>query len=296
MFPSDFAYHTPGSLAEALDLLRGGSDGDGEVKVLAGGQSLLPMMKLRLAEPSALVDLAKVPELRGITEDGNGGVVLGAATTYFQAIDSPLVQRRCPLIIQAVRQVGDPQVRARGTIGGSLAHADPAGDLPAVALALNAELRAAGSQGNRSIAAGDFFVDMMTTALEPGEVLTSVRFEATDTPRTGTAYLKHRHPASGYAVVGVAAVVRLADDGSCADVRVGLTGAGTHAVRASGVEQSLAGKQPDEATIASACAHMADGIDLMGDTYASEEFRAHLAQVLGRRALTLAVAQAHGQP
>lgn len=296
MFPSDFAYHTPGSLAEALDLLRGGSDGDGEVKVLAGGQSLLPMMKLRLAEPSALVDLAKAPELRGITEDGNGGVVLGAATTYFQAIDSPLVQRRCPLIIQAVRQVGDPQVRARGTIGGSLAHADPAGDLPAVALALNAELRAAGSQGNRSIAAGDFFVDMMTTALEPGEVLTSVRFEATDTPRTGTAYLKHRHPASGYAVVGVAAVVRLADDGSCADVRVGLTGAGTHAVRASGVEQSLAGKQPDEATIASACAHMADGIDLMGDTYASEEFRAHLAQVLGRRALTLAVAQAHGQP
>jgi len=296
MFPSDFAYHTPGSLAEALDLLRGGSDGDGEVKVLAGGQSLLPMMKLRLAEPSALVDLAKVPELRGITEDGNGGVVLGAATTYFQAIHSPLVQRRCPLIIQAVRQVGDPQVRARGTIGGSLAHADPAGDLPAVALALNAELRAAGSQGNRSIAAGDFFVDMMTTALEPGEVLTSVRFEATDTPRTGTAYLKHRHPASGYAVVGVAAVVRLADDGSCADVRVGLTGAGTHAVRASGVEQSLAGKQPDEATIVSACAHMADGIDLMGDTYASEEFRAHLAQVLGRRALTLAVAQAHGQP
>src|SRR5260370_26033620 len=139
MYPSDFAYHRPGSLGEVLSLLQ--SNGDGDVKVLAGGQSLLPLIKLRLAQPSALVDMARVPEMRGIVEEGDG-IVLGAMTTYFQAIDSPLVQRRCPLIVQALRQVGDPQVRARGTIGGSLAHADPAGDPPPVAVALEAEVRA----------------------------------------------------------------------------------------------------------------------------------------------------------
>jgi carbon-monoxide dehydrogenase medium subunit len=294
MYSTDFAYHAPASLADALHLLQSGGE-NGDVKLLAGGQSLLAMMKLRLAEPATLIDIAKVPELRGISEEGNG-VVLGAATTYFQAIDSPLVQRRCPLIVQALQQVGDPQVRARGTIGGSLAHADPAGDLPAVAQALNAEIRAMGSQGSRSIAARDFFEDMLTTALSPTEVLTSVRFEATDTPRTGVAYAKHRHPASGYAVVGVAAVVRLAEDGTCADVRVGLTGAGTHAVRATKVEQALIGKTPDQATITSACASITDGLDLMSDPYASEDFRAHLAQVYGRRALIQAAAQAHGQP
>src|SRR5258706_1338035 len=195
MYPSEFTYHRPGSLGEALSLLQ--SNGDGDVKVLAGGQSLLPLIKLRLAQPSALVDMARVPELRGIAEVGDG-IVLGAMTTYFQAIDSPLVQRRCPLIVQALRQVGDPQVRARGTIGGSLAHADPAGDLPAVAVTLDAEIRAIGPNGQRSIPASGLFLGMLTTSLWPDEVVTAVKFPATDRPRTGTAYVKHRHPPSRY--------------------------------------------------------------------------------------------------
>src|SRR5258707_6699251 len=164
MYPSEFAYHRPGSLGEALSLLQ--SNGDGDLKVLAGGQSLLALIKLRLAQPSALVDIARVPELRGIGEEGDG-IVLGAMTTYFQAIDSPLVQRRCPLIVQALRQVGDPQVRARGTIGGSLAHADPAGDLPAVAGTPDAQILAIGPNGQRSIPASDLFASLLPASLCP---------------------------------------------------------------------------------------------------------------------------------
>src|SRR5260221_1146144 len=163
MYPSEFAYHRPGSLGEALSLLQ--SNGDGDVKVLAGGQSLLPLIKLRLAQPSTLVDMARVPELRGIAEVGDG-IVLGAMTTYFQAIDSPLVQRRCPLILQGLRPVGDPHVRAHGPIGGSLAHADPAGDLPAVAVAPDAGIRAICPNGQRAIPPRDLFVDMLTTSLQ----------------------------------------------------------------------------------------------------------------------------------
>lgn len=288
MYSSDFAYHAPSSLGEALQLL--GQSG-GEVKVLAGGQSLLPLLKLRLAEPATLVDIRNVAELKGISEEGNG-VVIGAMTTYFQAIDSPIVQKRCPLIIQTLRQVGDPQVRARGTVGGSLAHADPAGDLPAVALALDAEMRVTGPNGQRAIAARDFFVDLLTTALEPTEVLTAVKFAATDQPMTGTAYAKHRHPASGYAVAAVAAVIRLAADGTCQEARIGITGAGTHAVRAQAVEQALISKPLDESTVTSACAAAPDGLDLMDDTYASREFRAHLTRVMAKRAILEAAANA----
>lgn len=288
MYSSDFAYHAPSSLGEALQLL--GQSG-GEVKVLAGGQSLLPLLKLRLAEPATLVDIRNVAELKGISEEGNG-VVIGAMTTYFQAIDSPIVQKRCPLIIQTLRQVGDPQVRARGTVGGSLAHADPAGDLPAVALALDAEMRVTGPNGQRAIAARDFFVDLLTTALEPTEVLTAVKFAATDQPMTGTAYAKHRHPASGYAVAAVAAVIRLAADGTCQEARIGITGAGTHAVRAQAVEQALIGKPLDESTVTSASATAPDGLDLMDDTYASREFRAHLTRVMAKRAILEAAANA----
>lgn len=288
MYSSDFAYHAPSSLGEALQLL--GQSG-GEVKVLAGGQSLLPLLKLRLAEPATLVDIRNVAELKGISEEGNG-VVIGAMTTYFQAIDSPIVQKRCPLIIQTLRQVGDPQVRARGTVGGSLAHADPAGDLPAVALALDAEMRVTGPNGQRAITARDFFVDLLTTALEPTEVLTAVKFTATDQPMTGTAYAKHRHPASGYAVAAVAAVIRLAADDTCQEARIGITGAGTHAVRAQAVEQALMGKPLDASTVTSASAAAPDGLDLMDDTYASREFRAHLTRVMAKRAILEAAANA----
>ncbi|MEO7000183.1 MAG: xanthine dehydrogenase family protein subunit M [Ktedonobacterales bacterium] len=290
MYSADFAYQAPTSLREALTLL---ASGDGSAKALAGGQSLIPLMKLRLADPGTLVDLGNVPELRGVREEGNE-LVIGATTTYFQAIDSPPVQRRCPLIVQALRQVGDPQVRARGTIGGSLAHADPAGDLPAVALALGATMHAIGPQGERDIPALDFFTDMLTTALTPAELLMNVRFPATDQPNTGTAYLKHRHPASGYAVVGVAALVRLDGAGNCAEARIGITGAGSHATRAESVEQALAGRPLDAASVEAACATAANGLDLLSDPYASAEFRAHLTRTLAKRAILQAAQAAHG--
>lgn len=293
MYSGEFAYHAPTSLQETLALLQGGHDGSGDIKVLAGGQSLLPLLKLRLAETATLIDVAHVPELRGIQEEGDG-VVLGAMTTYFQAIDSPIVQKRLPLLVKALHVVGDPQVRARGTIGGSVAHADPAGDLPAVALALDAEMRLASASGQRRVKAADFFLDLLTTAMQPAEVLTAVRFTAYDQPMTGSAYAKHRHPASGYAVVGVAAVLRLAADGTCEFAHIGITGSGSHAVRAHGVEQALTGKTLDEASIVAACARAADGIELMDDSYASADYRAHLTQVLAKRALRDAAAAAQG--
>ncbi|MGO8948702.1 MAG: FAD binding domain-containing protein [Ktedonobacterales bacterium] len=288
MYSSDFAYYAPTSLGQALMLL---DNAKPEVKLLAGGQSLLPLLKLRLSEPATLIDVSSVPELHVIADSGSS-ITLGAMTTYFQAIDSELVQRRCPLIVQAIRQVGDPQVRARGTIGGSLAHADPAGDLPAAAVALDAEIHTVSSAGERTVMAANFFVDVLTTSLRPNEIVTSVSFAATDRPATGTAYVKHRHPASGYAVVGIAALVTLAPDGTCQEARIGITGAGTHAVRAGSVEQALAGKTLDQATLEAACNSAPDGLDLMSDSYASAEFRAHLTRVLARRALAQAAERA----
>lgn len=290
MYPAEFDYRAPTALADALHLLQGR---DGVAKVLAGGQSLLPLMKLRLAEAGTLVDIGRIAELRGIREDGDA-VVIGATTTYRDLIDSAVIGRRVPLLVETVRQIGDMQVRSRGTIGGSLAHADPAGDLPATVLALDARITAEGSGGTRTIQAGDFFTGMLTTALKEGEVLTSVRVPALDQARAGSAYLKHRHPASGYAVVGVAAIVRLAADGTCQEVRVGITGAGSLAMRAAAVETALKGKRPDDATLAEASSHAAEGLDLLSDTYASAEYRGHLAQVLTRRALAAAAARAGG--
>ncbi|HEX6819092.1 MAG TPA: xanthine dehydrogenase family protein subunit M [Ktedonobacterales bacterium] len=291
MYPTEFAYAAPATLAEAVQLLQ---QGNGEAKLLAGGQSLIPLLKLRLAEPGALVDLRRIPELQGIREEGDA-VVLGAMTTYFQALESSVLGRRVPLLLEAIQQVGDMQVRARGTVGGSLAHADPAGDLPAVALALDAILTAVGPSGTRMIAARDFFVEMLATALKPDEVLTQVRFPAIDTPRTGSAYVKHRQPASGYAVVGVAAVVGFDTDGFCRSARVAITGVGTKATRAMAVEQALGGKRLAEEDLAQAATFAADGLDLMSDTYASADFRAHLARVLTRRALAAAVQQARSR-
>lgn len=291
MHPAEFAYHVPATLAEAIQLLQGG---DGEVKVLAGGQSLLPLMKLRFAEPSTLVDIGRIPELRGIHEEENG-VVIKAVTSYHDVLAAPLVARRVPLLVEAIRVVGDRQVRARGTIGGSMAHADPAGDLPAVALALDAEVTAMGPNGTRTIPARNFFVDMFTTALQADEVLTSVRMPDIDQPQTGSAYVKHRHPASGYAVVGVAAIVQLAEDGTCQNAHIGLTGAGTHAMRASAVEQALAGKTLSDSTLKEARGHVADGLDLASDNYASSEFRAHLAQLMTCHAILTASTRARGE-
>jgi carbon-monoxide dehydrogenase medium subunit len=290
MYPAEFAYQAPATLAEAVQLLQGG---DGDVKLLAGGQSLLPLMKLRLAQPATLIDLGRIAELRGIREEGDA-LLVGATTTYREVLASPVVARRLPLLAEAVQQIGDMQVRARGTVGGSLAHADPAGDLPAVALALDAAMRARGPQGERTIPARDFFVEMLTTALRPGEVLTAVRLPTLEDPHTGAVYLKHRHPASGYAVVGVAAILRLGEDGACRQAQVAVTGAGGRAARAATVEQALAGKRPDEAVLAEAASHAAEGLDLLSDSYASADYRGHLTRVLARRALATALERARG--
>jgi carbon-monoxide dehydrogenase medium subunit len=292
MHATQFAYQAPTSLDAALRLLREPSDG-GNVKVLAGGQSLIPLLNLRLTDVGLLVDLRRIPELRGIKEEQDA-LVIGAMTTYVELATSPLVARRCPLLVLAVRQVGDPQVRARGTVGGSVAHADAAGDLPAVAVALDAEIRMVGPNGVRALRASEFFLDFMTTALGPDEIVTAIRFPVVEGLGVGTAYIKHRHPASGYAVVGAAAVVRLAADGSCWSTQVGITGASTHATRLHQVEQAIIGRPLEEATVREACATASDGLDLMGDAYASKEYRAHLAQVLTARALLLAADRARG--
>jgi carbon-monoxide dehydrogenase medium subunit len=288
MFPTEFTYAAPATLAEAVQLLQGA-----EAKPLAGGQSLLPLMKLRLASPGQLVDLRRIGELRGIRED-HDAIIIGAMTTYLTALKSPVLARRAPLVVEAARVVGDMQVRARGTIGGSLAHADPGGDMPAVMLALNADVAAAGPSGTRVIPVTSLFTGMMETALQPNELLTAIRFQAIDTPDTGSAYAKHHHPASGYAVVGVAAIVRLGADGACQEARVAVTGAGEHAMRATGVEQALVGKPLNEAAISQAAASAAHGLDLLSDSYASADFRAHLAQVYTQRALATAAERARG--
>jgi aerobic carbon-monoxide dehydrogenase medium subunit len=288
MFPTEFTYAAPATLAEAVQLMQGA-----DAKPLAGGQSLLPLMKLRLASPGQLVDLRRIGELRGIREDGDA-IILGAMTTYLTALKSPVLARRAPLVVEATRVVGDMQVRARGTIGGSLAHADPGGDMPAVMLALNAQVAIAGPAGTRVLPVTSLFTGLMETAIQPNELLTAIRFQAIDTPQTGSAYAKHHHPASGYAVVGVAAIVRLGADGACQEARVAVTGAGEHAMRATGVEQALVGKQLDDATISQAAASAANGLDLLSDSYASADFRAHLAQVYTQRALATAAQRARG--
>ena len=287
MYPAQFEYVAPASLDEALQLL---SESGGEAKILAGGHSLLPMMKLRLAQPAKLIDISRIPGLNEIRVDADG-LTIGALVTHAQVARSPEVARALPMLAEAADKVGDLQVRNRGTLGGSLAHADPAGDTPAVFLAADGEIVARGPNGERTINASEFFVDILTTALEENEILTQIRFPALP-PRSGTAYLKFDHPASHYALTGVAAVVTLGGDGSIAQARVGVTGVGPKAYRAEGVEQALAGQGAD--AIAAAAEKAADGIDCNDDIHASAEYRAHLARVFTRRALEAALQRAQG--
>jgi carbon-monoxide dehydrogenase medium subunit len=259
--PAEFAYHAPASLEEALDLLA-----DGDARPLAGGHSLLPAMKLRLAEPGALVDLRGVPGLDGIARDGDE-LVVGALARHAAVASSEVVREACPALAQAAALIGDRQVRNRGTIGGSLAHADPGADYPTAVTALGATIVAAGKGGERTLPAGDFFTGVFTTALEPGELITAVRAPA---GRRGV-YLKHRHPASGYAVVGVAAV------GSDGDVRLAVGGV-------AGVPWTVTVPRGGAAdAVSNAIGESLDGA--IGDTYASAEYRVHLAGVLARRAV-----------
>jgi carbon-monoxide dehydrogenase medium subunit len=294
VFPSQFAYHRPGSVDEAVQLLKQNPD----AKVLAGGHSLLPAMKLRLAAPSALVDLGRIDGLRGILfTDRGGNAVIGAMTTYQQLIDSADLRASLPIIGETAYGVGDPQVQARGTLGGSLAHADPAADFTAVVLALGGQVTAVGSGGSRTIGADDLFVDLLTTSLQPDEIITEIRLPAispAQPARTGMAYEKFRHPASGYAVVGVAAVVSLGDGDTCQSARIAVTGATAKATRATAAEQALTGKPLSAETIAAAAGVAAQGLDVNGDHYASADYRRHLVGVYARRAIERAAAQARG--
>jgi carbon-monoxide dehydrogenase medium subunit len=282
MYPAQFEYHTPGTVKEALDLLGRWKD---DAKLLAGGHSLLPAMKLRLARPAHLVDLRKVPGLSGIKEEG-GMLVIGAMATHYAIESSPVVKSKCPVLAQTAAMIGDPMVRNMGTIGGSLAHADPAADYPAAIIALGAEMVAEGPKGKRSIKADDFFKGLLTTALGPDEVLTEVRVPVCG-PAVGCAYLKFPHPASRFAVVGVAAVLTM-EGGKVSKAGIGITGAGTKAVRAKGVEAALMGKALDAASIQAAAEKAAEGVDVQADLQGSVEYKQHLLKVFAKRAIEAA--------
>ncbi|MFN2563487.1 MAG: xanthine dehydrogenase family protein subunit M [Gemmatimonadaceae bacterium] len=290
MYTAPFDYHAPASLDEVLSLLREHGD---DAKLLAGGHSLIPVMKLRFAQPKHLVDLRKVPGLVGIREE-EGALVIGAMTTYASVQASDLVDRRLPVLAEAVRVIGDPLVRNMGTVGGSLAHADPGADLPALALALDAELRVRGRGGERTVNAEDFFVGLMETALRPTDILTEVRFQI-PSGRAGAAYVKQKHPASGYALVGVAAVVRLGEGDRIDWARVALTGLGVQPTRAEPVEWALTGQEVNDALLADAAQHAADGIEIREDLQGTRAYKANLAAVCARRALARALARARGR-
>ena len=280
MIPPTFDYARPSSVEDAVRVL---AEGGEDAKVLAGGQSLLPLLRLRLAFPELVVDVGRVPGLTGVREEGDT-LVVGALTTHHDVVRDPLVRRHAGLLAAATAGVGDPAVRHRGTLGGSLAHADPAGDLPAVALALDAELVAAGPGGRRAIPAREFFVDYLQTALEPDELLVEIRIPKTD--GWGFHYEKFHRVAQSWAVVGVAALVRR-DDGHIAEARIGLTNMGSTPLRASATEQALTGGG-DSTDVARAAESAAEGTRPSRDLSGSPEYRAHLARVLTRRAVLAA--------
>jgi aerobic carbon-monoxide dehydrogenase medium subunit len=282
MIPAKFDYVRPGSLDEAVAALAGGGD---EVKVIAGGQSLLPLLRLRLAYPELLVDVGGLDELRGVT-DGGDALVIGARTTHYQLVHDPLVAEYCGLLAQATGTVADPAVRHRGTLGGALAHGDPAGDLPAVILALDATMTARGPGGEREIAAADFFVDYLTTSLEADEILTAVRVPKLG-PGWGYRYEKFHRTAQSWATVGVAALVRRAD-GAVAEARIGLTNMGTTPLRATAAESAAAGADASRDALRAAAGHADEGTNPPADLHGAPDYRRHLARVLTSRALAAA--------
>jgi carbon-monoxide dehydrogenase medium subunit len=282
MIPAKFDYVRPSSLADAVQALSGGGD---DAKVIAGGQSLLPLLRLRLAYPELLVDIGGLGELAGVRDAGDA-LEIGAMTTHYSLIRDPLIREYCGLIAATAATVADPAVRHRGTIGGSLAHADPAGDLPAVISALDGTLIATGPGGEREIAAADFFVDYLTTALEPGEILTAIRVSKL-APGWGFRYEKFQPTAQAWAIVGVAALARR-DNGHVAEARIGLTNMGRVPVRARAAEAAVAGREASRQALAAAATHADDGTDPPSDLRAAADYRRHLARVLTGRALARA--------
>jgi aerobic carbon-monoxide dehydrogenase medium subunit len=285
VIPAQFDYVAPTTLEEALAALAQAGD---DAKIIAGGQSLLPVLRMRLNAPELVIDLGRIESLRGVREDGDT-LVIGAMTTHHDLLHDPLVREHALLLSKAVGHVADPQIRHRGTFGGALAHADPAGDLGAPALALDAEFVIAGSDGTRTVAAQDFFVDLFTTALEESEILTEVRIPK----RTGWGahYEKFVRVAHQWPIVAVAAAVKVAGAGAGATIseaRVGLTNMGSTPLRARSVEQALVGQQATDDAVRTAAASAADGTNPPSDLNGDADYRRHLATVLTRRAVLAA--------
>ncbi|XVX21120.1 FAD binding domain-containing protein [Actinomycetota bacterium] len=281
MIPAAFDYVAPTSVADALAALAEHGD---DAKVLAGGQSLIPILRMRLNAPETVVDLGRIEELRGIREDGDA-IVIGAMTTYVDVLESDLVREHLALLHKAVAEVADAQIRHRGTIGGALVHADPAGDVGAPALALNAEFVISGQGGERTVPAEEFFRDLFETAVEDGELLTAVRF-----PKHtgwGSHYEKFVRVAHQWSIVAIAAAVRV-EGGKIAEARVGLTNMGATPLRAKAVEEALVGKELTEDAVGQACAAAAEGTNPPTDLNGGSDYRKHLATVLTRRAVLAA--------
>ncbi|MCW2698432.1 MAG: coxM [Modestobacter sp.] len=284
MIPAAFAYARPTTVDEALQAIAGGGE---DVKVLAGGQSLIPVMRLRLAAPETVVDLTRVRELRGVREEGDV-LVIGAMTTHSDVLADPLLAQYGQLVVQATETVADRQVRHRGTFGGALAHADPAGDLPAVALALDAEFVLVGPSGRRTVPAAEFFVDYLTTALEEGELLVEIRVpKLAEAAGWGVRYEKFTRVAQAWSIVAVAAAVRR-EGGRIAEARIGLTNMGATPLRAAATEAALVGADLSLEAVTAAAAMAADGTSPSSDLNAQADYRQHLAQVLTKRALSAA--------
>ena len=287
MYAADFNYYRAGSVAEAGDLLKKNPG----AKLLAGGHSLIPLLKLRLAAPPALIDIGRIAELKGVTVR-DGTVRIGALTTHADLAASAALREHCPALAEAAAQVGDPAVRNRGTIGGNVAHADPASDLPTVLTALNARFAVTGPNGSRAVDAGGFFKGMMATALGEQDLLVAIEVPAR-VKGQGMAYVKFSHPASRYAVIGVAATLSVAG-GKCTAAAVALGGLVPRPARAAAVEKALGGQALSGETIAKAASQVSQdlGSDVLGDIYASAEYRRAVAQVWVKRALTLASSRA----
>jgi aerobic carbon-monoxide dehydrogenase medium subunit len=288
MYPAAFEYHAPTSVKDALKLL-GKLD---DAKLLAGGHSLIPMMKLRLAQPKHVIDLGKVKGLSGIKEE-KAVFTVGAMTTHWEVESSSALKAKVPVVSETAAVIGDPAVRNKGTIGGSLAHADPAADMPATAIALGFEFVCEGPKGKRTVKVDDWFKGLMTTAIKDNELLTQIRIPVWPAG-SGACYMKFPHPASRFAVVGVCAALTVDKNGVCTKASVGVTGAGTKAVRAKGVEAGLQGKTLDAATIEAAAQKAADGVDVQADLQGSVEYKSHLCRVFARRALEAALKRARG--
>jgi carbon-monoxide dehydrogenase medium subunit len=278
MFPSEYDYHRASSAQEAIDLLGRNEN----AKLLAGGHSLIPMMKLHLVQPALIIDIGRINELRGVCKE-EGSIRIGALTTHAALASDQILHAECALLAEAAGTIGDPQVRNKGTIGGNIAHADPASDLPAVLVALEAKVHILGPEGERIVAAKDFFVDLLTSDLTAREIVTQVEVPALG-PTTGSAYLKVEHPASGYAVCGAAALVTMAG-GQCSAAGLAFNGVGHKPISGAAVLAAIVGSPADDATIDNAVDEHLSVEDPLGDIHASGEYRLALAKAYGKRGL-----------